>query len=124
MIGLTVATAVAQEQQEMSPISKKRYLEISDTINPKLKEKNYNRWSLSLNGGVNTPAGPFTEGYYSANTNYLKNPNFNHLDLNIRKMFNTKFGLMWVLAYDKFSSAAASIPFSNKMFSTSLQGVF
>lgn len=123
LIGLTTIAVVAQEQQQTSPISKNRYLEISDTINSRLKEKNYRRWSLNLNGGVNAPAGPFTKGYFSANADYLKDPNFNHLDFNVRKMFNTKFGLMWVLAYDKFSSAGNSIPFSNQMFSTSLQGV-
>lgn len=94
-----------------------------DSLNPRFKTKNYNRWSVNVNGGFNAPVGPFTTGYHSATADYLTDPKFNHMDFNVRKMFNTKFGLMWVVAYDKFSSAGNSIAFNNRMFSTSLQGV-
>ena len=123
LIGFSFAAMVAQEKIKDKASLEKQ--DIKDNVLDSLrsKTKNYNRWSVNVNGGFNAPVGPFTTGYHSATADYLKDPNFNHLDFNIRKMFNTKFGLMWVLAYDKFSSAGSSIPFNNRMFSTSLQGV-
>ncbi|MEZ7500350.1 OmpA family protein [Flavobacterium sp. Arc3] len=123
MIGFTCINGVVQAQQEKSPVSKNQTGVVEDGINSKIKEINFNRWSLSINGGFNVPVGPFTKGYYSAATNYINHANFNHLDINVRKMFNTKFGLMWGLGYDSFSNVGRSIPFNNNMYSTSLQGV-
>lgn len=124
---LIMSTAFSVTAQDASKVSysksQERDLSTLDSLNPRLKIKNYNRWSINANGGFNAPVGPFTTGYYSATTDYLTDPNFNHLDFNVRKMFNTKFGLMWVVAYDKFSSAGNSIPFTNNMFSTNFQGV-
>lgn len=123
LIGFSFVTIVAQDQIKNNVSVENQNIKLNDSDSLKSKTKNYNRWSINVNGGFNAPVGPFTTGYHSATADYLTDPNFNHLDFNIRKMFNTKFGLMWVLAYDKFSSAARSIPFSNKMFSTNLQGV-
>ena len=124
---LIMATSFSVTAQDVNKVnyskSQERDLSTLDSLNPRLKTKNYNRWSINANGGFNAPVGPFTTGYHSATADYLTDPNFNHLDFNVRKMFNTKFGLMWVVAYDKFSSAGNSIPFNNRMFSTSLQGV-
>jgi OOP family OmpA-OmpF porin len=123
LIGFSFVTMVAQEKIENDVSFEKQDIKLNVLDNVRSKTKNYNRWSVNANGGFNAPVGPFTKGYHSATADYLKEPNFNHLDYNLRKMFNTKFGLMWVMAYDKFSSAARSIPFNNRMFSTSLQGV-
>jgi OOP family OmpA-OmpF porin len=86
-------------------------------------EKNYNRWSVNLNGGINIGIKPFTEGYYTTTPNYFQKPDFNHVDFNVRKMFNTKFGLRWDFAYDNFSSENGSPYFSNNLYRTSIQGV-
>ncbi|WP_016989898.1 OmpA family protein [Flavobacterium sp. ACAM 123] len=104
-------------------LAKKKIATVEELFNAELKGEKYNRWSLNLNGGFNAPVGPFTTGYFSATADYLTDPNFNHLDFNVRKMFNTKFGLMLGLSYDKFSSSGASSPFSNSMYGTSIQGV-
>jgi OOP family OmpA-OmpF porin len=125
---LIMATSFSVTAQDVNKVnyskSQERDSSTLDSLNPRFKtKKNYNRWSVNVNGGFNAPVGPFTTGYHSATADYLTDPNFNHLDFNVRKMFNTKFGLMWVVAYDKFSSAGNSIPFNNRMFSTSLQGV-
>jgi OOP family OmpA-OmpF porin len=86
-------------------------------------EKNYNRWSVNLNGGINIGIKPFTEGYYTTTPNYFQKPDFNHVDFNVRKMFNTKFGLRWDFAYDNFSAENGSPYFSNNLYRTSIQGV-
>lgn len=96
---------------------------VSDTVHPKDREKNYNRWSVNFNAGTNIGIRPFTSGYYATTPNYFTNPRFNHFDLNIRRMFNTKFGLLWDLGYDNFSAQNGSPDFSNNMYRTTLQGV-
>ncbi|WP_338647743.1 OmpA family protein [Flavobacterium sp. KS-LB2] len=120
---VSVYTIEAQDQINNNLSFEKQEIKNNDQDSAKLKAKNYNRWSVNVNGGFNAPVGPFTVGYHSAASNYITDPDFNHLDFNVRKMFNTKFGLMWVVAYDKFSSSGNSIPFTNNMFSTNLQGV-
>ncbi len=40
---------------------------------------------FNVNGGINVGIRPFTPGYYATTANYLKNPDFNHVDFNIRK---------------------------------------
>lgn len=123
LIVLSVSTIVAQDQNKNNLSFEKQGIMSKFQDKRVLMGINYNRWSINVNGGFNAPVGPFTPGYYSANANYITDPNFNHLDFNVRKMFNTKFGLMWVVAFDKFSSTGNSTPFSNDMFSTNLQGV-
>lgn len=95
---------------------------VNDTL-PKDKKKNYNRWSANLNAGINVGIRPFTEGYYAANPNYISNPELNHFDLNVRKMFNTKFGLRLGVAYDNFKAETKSPPFNNNMYRATLEGV-
>ncbi|WP_445717647.1 OmpA family protein [Flavobacterium sp.] len=96
---------------------------VSDTVHPKDREKNYNRWSVNLNVGTNIGIRPFTDGYYATTPNYFTKPEFNHVDFNVRKMFNTKFGVMLDFAYDNFSADSGSPDFSNNMYRTSFQGV-
>lgn len=87
------------------------------------KEKEYNTWSVNFNFGTNIPVGPFNEGYYALTDDFFTQPEFNHFDLNVRKMFNTKFGLMFDFGYDNFDNSNNSKPFSNNMYRTTLQGV-
>lgn len=96
---------------------------VSDTVHPKDREKNYNRWSVNLNVGTNIGIRPFTDGYHATTPNYFTKPEFNHVDFNVRKMFNTKFGVMLDFAYDNFSADSGSPEFSNNMYRTSFQGV-
>jgi OOP family OmpA-OmpF porin len=123
LIGFSFVSAVAQENSMNEILAKKKIATVEELFNAELKGEKYNRWSLNLNGGFNAPVGPFTTGYFSATADYLTDPNFNHLDFNVRKMFNTKFGVKLSISYDKFSNAGTSIPFDNYMISSSLQGV-
>ncbi len=120
---LSVASFAQDQKTFAQEIEKKQISNGNDTIHPKDKEKNYNRWSVNLNGGTNIGIKPFTEGYYATTPNYFFNPDFNHFDLNVRKMFNTKFGLRWDFAYDNFSSDNSSPYFNNNLYRTSLQAV-
>ncbi|MBX9889427.1 MAG: OmpA family protein [Flavobacteriaceae bacterium] len=108
-----------------SELVKEKQIEVvpASTVhrNPDLNK--YNHWSVTLNMGVNVPVGPYTVGHFADNPNYFISPNFNHYDLNVRKMFSTKFGLLISANYDSFRSSSASLPFDNSMYSTSLQGV-
>lgn len=94
----------------------------SDSLQAK-KEKNYNLWSVNLNYGTHIGIRPYTEGYHSTTSNYFLNPNLQHLNVNVRKMFNTKFGLAWDFSYDRFTEANNSPAFENNMFRTSLRGI-
>ncbi len=118
------SSAFAQDKQVYEFKSKeKKNVSQPDTIRPKDKEKNYNRWSVNLNVGTNIGIRPFTSGYYATTPNYFVKPEFNHVDLNVRHMFNTKFGVMWDFGYDNFSADSGSPDFSNNMYRTSFQGV-
>lgn len=118
------SSAFAQDKQVYEFKSKeKKNVSQPDTIRPKDKVKNYNRWSVNLNVGTNIGIRPFTSGYYATTPNYFVKPEFNHVDLNVRHMFNTKFGVMWDFGYDNFSEDSGSPDFSNNMYRTSFQGV-
>lgn len=104
-------------------IEKKQNLVDNDSIHPKDIEKNYNLWSVNLNAGTSIGVRPFTEGYYATTPNYLKNPSIKHVDLNVRKMFNTSFGVLWDFSYDNFSAETGSPAFSNNLYRTTVQGV-
>ncbi len=120
---LWVSKNSAQEKKDfMETTGKVTNEAITDTL-PKDRKKNYNRWSLNLNGGINVGIRPFTTGYYATTPNYISNPNLNHYDFNIRKMFNTKFGLRLGFVYDNFKAETKSPPFNNNMYRVDLQGV-
>ena len=120
---LMVLKNTAQEKKNLVySTSKSTSGRVNDTL-PKDKKKNYNRWSLNLNGGINVGIRPFTTGYYATTPNYISNPNLNHYDFNIRKMFNTKFGLRLGFVYDNFKAETKSPPFNNNMYRVDLQGV-
>lgn len=121
---LVFSKNIAQEKKDSVYIPNKVINKIvSDTVHPKDREKNYNRWSVNLNAGTNIGIRPFTDGYYATTPNYFTKPEFNHFDLNVRRMFNTKFGVMLDFGYDNFSADSGSPDFSNNMYRTSFQGV-
>ncbi|AOW10588.1 OmpA family protein [Flavobacterium gilvum] len=78
---------------------------------------NFNRWSIDLNGGSSKPAEPFNEGYYSDDFN------FNHGDLGVRYMLNTKFGLKADFGLDNMKDGHNSLDFNTKYYRTDLQGI-
>lgn len=87
-----------------------------------IKEQNYNstdynKWSVELYGGVNKAVRPFSSGYYTST------PSFFHVDLGVRYMFNSKFGLKITGGYNKFKNADKSHKFDTEMYSGSLEGV-
>ncbi|MGS2739121.1 OmpA family protein [Sinomicrobium sp. M5D2P17] len=82
-----------------------------------MAQDNFNKWSIEVNGGVNKPARPLAGGYFT-NT-----PDFLHLDLGARYMFNEKFGLKLDFGYDNFQSDEDSNDFETNYYRVSLQGV-
>lgn len=82
-----------------------------------MAQDNFNKWSIEVNGGVNKPMRPISGGYFT-NT-----PDFLHLDLGVRYMFNEKFGLKLDVGYDNFQSDEKSMDFESNYYRASLQGV-
>jgi OmpA-OmpF porin, OOP family len=124
LVFLLSVASFAQDQKSIAQENeKKQTSKDNDTIHPRDKEKNYNRWSINVNAGTSIGIKPFTEGYFATTPNYLFDPNLNHFDLNIRKMFNTKFGMRWDFSYDNFYANSASPYFSNNLYRTNLQAV-
>lgn len=125
---LPLVAVTAQTNQTKKPEIKKIKTEkvkktLKDSIDEQRKIKKYNVWSVNINGGVNIGVKPFTPGYFATTPNYFNNPDFNHFEFNVRKMFNTKFGLRWDFVYDNFKNQPSSLPFSNNMYRTSVQAV-
>jgi OmpA-OmpF porin, OOP family len=81
------------------------------------EEKNYNQWSIELEGGVHKPATPFTQGYYTST------PSFWQGGLGIRYMFNEKFGTKLGFGYNSIENADNSMEFKSEYFRANLQGV-
>ncbi|MHC5201576.1 OmpA family protein [Myroides sp. LJL119] len=82
------------------------------------QEKNYNRWSIDLNGGFAKPARTVTSGH-SAET--FKNL---HLDGGVRYSLNNKFGIKASFGYDnlkKWTNNATNA--HTEYYRTSLEGV-
>lgn len=77
----------------------------------------FNKWSVELNFGVNKPARPFTNGYFTGT------PSFYNGDLGVRYMFNNKFGIKGDVGYYNFQSNDESISFESKYYRGSIQGV-
>ena len=63
---LMVLKNTAQEKKNLVySTSKSTSGMVNDTL-PKDKKKNYNRWSVNFNAGINVGIRPFTDGYYAA----------------------------------------------------------
>ena len=108
--------------EALNPADNAVVLPPTDSLTLK-KEKPYNLWSVNVNLGTHVGIRPYTDGYHSTTPNYFKNPNLQHVDFNVRKMFNTKFGLALDVSYDRFTADAGSPDFDNNFFRTSLRGV-
>lgn len=75
----------------------------------------YNKWSIELAGGFNKPLRPM-KYFTSTPSPYV-------VDLGVRYMFNTKFGLKADLGYNSFQGGKKSIDFNTKYYRTDLQAV-
>ncbi|MEZ4854131.1 hypothetical protein [Flavobacterium sp.] len=67
--------------------------------------KEYNRWSVDLNGGLSRPTQPFTVN------NYVKDFSLFHIDAGVRYMFNTKVGLKADFGYDSYEGKHSPMDF-------------
>ena len=77
----------------------------------------YDRWSIEVNGGINTAANPVSTGYDVSVLNFF------HADLGVRYMFNTKFGMKLDFGYDTFKENDDTPEFDTKFMRVGLQGV-
>jgi OOP family OmpA-OmpF porin len=87
------------------------------SVEPSIDQSAYNKWSIELNGGFNTPMRTLTPGYSTESFNPF------HADLGARYMFNPKFGLKFDLGYDQFTERDNTPEFESKMIRASFQGV-
>lgn len=86
----------------------------------------YNRWSVEINVGQNKAVKPYLTGYYSSDpASYFNFSDVNHLNIGVRYMFSTKFGLKLDFASDevKNQSGSGSLPFKVQQYRIGLQGV-
>ncbi len=81
------------------------------------EERNYNRWSIELEGGMHKPAKPFSPGYYAAT------PSFWQGGLGFRYMFNEKFGAKLDFGYNSIVNDDSSLEFKTEYYRANLQGV-
>ncbi len=82
-------------------------------------QKEFNKWSVELNGGFNKPMGPLTPYYFSPTLN------LGHADFGIRYMFNEYFGVAGNLGLGTFREAKDESPsFESKYVNSSLRGVW
>ena len=83
-----------------------------------MAQKDFNKWSLEVNGGFNKPMGPLTPGYLSPTLN------LGHADLGARYMFNEYFGFKGNLGVGSFSEVSGESPeFNTDYIYISAQGV-
>lgn len=90
------------------------------------KGSEYNKWSVEANFGINKAIAPFSAGHFTSGLTEFKSfSNFNHFDLGVRYMFNTKFGVKFHYANDKIAETKGSnsAGFSSKQNLIALQGV-
>lgn len=81
-------------------------------------QKEFNKWSIEINGGFNKPMGPLTPGYLSPTLN------LGHVDVGGRLMFNEFVGVKGNLGYGTFREAKdVSPPFTTNYLTFTAQGV-
>src|SRR5690625_1507713 len=85
-----VVAVNAQDQQDQIP-------------NPEMK--NYNHWSIEIEGGVTKPVQPFAPGYFTTT------PTFGQGAIGVRYMINNYFGFKLDGGYASFDAADASSDF-------------
>ena len=79
--------------------------------------KDYDRWSIEVQGGLNKPGRTFDAGYRTSRLSPFT------VDLGVRYAFNPKFGIKLDVGYNKFSDAENSLPFNSTLLRADLQGV-
>lgn len=81
-------------------------------------QKDFNKWSIELNGGFNKPMGPLTPGHLSPTLN------LGHLDIGARHMINEYFGFKGNLGLGTFREAAGVSPeFTTNYLTLTAEGV-
>jgi OOP family OmpA-OmpF porin len=89
---------------------------------------NFNTWSVEFNVGTNKAIRPFAEGYSSSGDNRFFNfTGFNHFDIGVRKMLNTKFGFKFDFGADIIESQDGntdSKPYHSNQYKIAFQGIF
>jgi OOP family OmpA-OmpF porin len=89
----------------------------AQTETEKSTESSFNKWSVEVNGGVNKSSRPFTAEYFS------KTPSFFNVDLGVRHMFNSKFGVKTDIGFYRMQSHKHSLPFTTEYSRANFQGV-
>ncbi len=89
----------------------------AQTETEKSTESSFNKWSVEVNGGINRSSRPFTTGYFAAT------PSFFNVDLGVRHMFNSKFGVKTDIGFYRMQSHKHSLPFTTEYSRANLQGV-
>ncbi|WP_087937813.1 OmpA family protein [Algoriphagus faecimaris] len=88
------------------------------SIGTSYAQKDFNTWSLEVNGGFNKPMGPLTPGYLSPTLN------IGHIDFGARYMFNEYFGLKGDLGFGSFNEAKDVSPtFRTRYASARMRGI-
>ena len=89
---------------------------------------NFNTWSLELNVGTNKAIRPFAVGYSASGDNRFFNfTGFNHFDIGVRKMLNTKFGFKFDFGADIIESQDGktdSKTYHSNQYKIAFQGIF
>jgi outer membrane protein OmpA-like peptidoglycan-associated protein len=80
-------------------------------------EKNFNKWTIEVAGGLNKPVKPMTGGYSTS----MVSPYV--VDLGARYMFNNKFGLKADFGYNHFTNESDSKDFETNYYRVNLQAV-
>lgn len=81
-------------------------------------QKEFNKWSVEVNGGFNKPMGPLTPGYLSPTLN------LGHVDIGARHMINEFFGFKGNLGLGTFREANGVSPeFTTKYLTITAEGV-
>ncbi|MDG1279505.1 MAG: OmpA family protein [Algoriphagus sp.] len=95
------------------------FLSIVFISNTAFSQKDFNKWSIDANLGVNKPMGPLTGGYLSPTLN------IGHVDFGGRYMVNQYFGFSGNFGFGSFSEAKDVSPeFKTDYLSLSLRGVW
>lgn len=88
-------------------------------------EKEFNKFSIELNVGLNRPDNYFSPGYFQTDVaNEYAFSSINHFDLGLRYMFSEKFGLKLDAGYDIFEPEGdESLPYESNLLRIGFQGV-
>ncbi len=86
-------------------------------FNKAFSQKDFNRWSIEVNGGFNNPVAPLTPEFFAPTLN------IGHAEVGVRHMFNEKFGLSASYGAGHFNEAKDTPDFYTNYMNTSIHGV-